>query len=99
MDVFSVLRRDHETASSMFKKIQADIGQRDTLDRHDLFRLLKEELEHHAKVADLHVDRVYQQAEPTRDGAVDALEEHRKIKTLLDDLSGATKYDFRWVAK
>jgi hypothetical protein len=56
-------------------------------------------LELHAEVEDLHVYRVFQQAEATRDDAFKALEAHRKIKTLLDELEAARAYDHRWIAK
>jgi Hemerythrin HHE cation binding domain len=65
----------------------------------DYFRDLKRELELHAEVEGLHVYRVFQQAEPTRDDAVRALEAHRKIKTLLDELAAAPAYDHKWVPK
>jgi hemerythrin superfamily protein len=56
-------------------------------------------LDLHAAVEDLHVYRVFQQAEPTRIEAHDALEAHRKIKTLLDELEAAPAYDHTWISK
>ena len=99
MNVFTLLRRDHKKVSSIFNQIQQGFGQADTPERHRLFRDLKRELELHAEIEDLHVYRVFQQAEPTRDDAVRALEAHREIKTLLDELEGASAYDHRWVPK
>ena len=99
MDVFTVLRQDHQTVSSLFKKIETHVGKSDSTERRELFRRLQAELDLHAKVEDLHVYRVFQQAESTRDGAAQALEAHRKIKTLLNELAVATTYDFRWVSR
>jgi hypothetical protein len=99
MDVFALLRRDHEKVSSLFKQIQGGFGQPDTPERHRLFRQLKRELELHAAVEDLHVYRVFQQAESTRDDAAEALDAHRKIKTLLDELEAVPVYDHKWVPK
>jgi hemerythrin superfamily protein len=99
MDVFTVLRQDHQTVSSLFKKIEALVGESDSTKRREMFQQLKAELDLHAKVEDLHVYRVFQQAEPTRDGAAQALEAHRKIKTVLDELAASTTYDFRWISK
>lgn len=99
MNVFALLRRDHEKVSSIFKQIQRGFGQPDTPERHRLFRQLKGELELHAAVEDLHVYRVFQEAESTRDDAAQALEAHRKIKTLLDELEAAPAYDHEWVPK
>lgn len=99
MDVFTLLRRDHENVSSMFKQIQQGFGRPDTAERDRLFQELKRELELHAEVEDLHVYRVFQQAEATRDDAAEALEAHRNIKTLLDELAAARAHDHNWVAK
>jgi hypothetical protein len=83
----------------MFKQIHKGLGQVDTPERHQLFRELKTELELHAEVEDLHVYRVFQQAEATRDDAFQALEAHRRIKTVLDELVAAPAYDHTWVPK
>ena len=99
MDVFTLLRRDHETVSSLFTQIQRGVAESDTPERHRLFRQLKRELELHAAVEDLHVYRVFQQAEATRDEAHDALDAHAKIKNLLDILEPAPAYDHTWVPK
>lgn len=99
MDFITLLRRDHERVSSLFQQIQRGLEQPDTPERHRLFRQLKRELDIHAAVEDLHVYRVFQQAESTRDGAHDALEAHSKIKTLLDELEIAPVYDHNWVPK
>jgi hypothetical protein len=99
MNVFTLLRRDHEKVSSMFKQIERGFGQADTPERHQLFRQLKRALELHAEVEDLHVYRVFQQAESTRDDAAEALEAHRDIKTIVDELEATPAYDHQWVAK
>jgi hypothetical protein len=99
MNVFTLLQRDHKKLSSLFQQIQSGFGQADTPERHRVFRELKQELELHAEVEDLHVYRVFQQAEATRDDAVQTLEAHRKIKKILDDLDGARVYDQTWVSK
>ena len=98
MDFVTLLRRS-EQVSSLFHQIQRGFGQPDTPERHRLFRQLKSELDLHAAVEDLHVYRVFQQAEPTRDEAHEALEAHRKIKILLDELEAAPAYDHTWVPK
>ena len=99
MNVFTLLQRDHKRVSSLFQQMQGGFGESDTPERHRLFRQMKQELEIHAEVEDLHVYRVFQQAEATRDEAVQALEAHRKIKTLLDELEAARVYDQTWVSK
>ena len=99
MDFVTLLRRDHEQVASLFQQIQSGLGDPDSPERHRLFRQLQSELELHAAVEDLHVYRVFQQAESTRDEAHDALEAHRQIKILLDELEAAPAFDHRWVSK
>ena len=99
MDFFTLLRRDHEKVASLFQHIQRGFTEPDTPERHRLFGQLKSELDLHAAVEDLHVYPVFHQAEPTRDEAHDALEAHRQIKVLLDELEAAQAYDHTWVPK
>ena len=99
MDFVTFLRRDHEKVASLFSQIQRGFEKPDTPERHELFRRLKRELELHAAVEDLHVYRVFQQAEPTRDEAHEAIEAHRNIKILLDELAAFQTYDHTWVPK
>jgi hemerythrin superfamily protein len=99
MNFVTLLRSDHERMSSLFQQIQRGFEQPDTPERHRLFRQLKRELDIHAAVEDLHIYRVFQQADPTRDEAHEAIEAHSKIKTLLDELETAPAYDHHWVPK
>ncbi len=99
MDLITLLRRDHEKVSSIFNQIERGFAEPDTPERHRLCRTLKSELDLHAAVENLHVYRVFQQAEPTRDQAHDTLDAYRKIKILLDDLEAAPAYDHTWVPK
>jgi hemerythrin superfamily protein len=99
MNFVTLLRRDHERVSSLFSQIQSGFQQPDTPERHRLFRQLKRELDLHAAVEDLHVYRVFQQAEPTCGQAHEAIDAHSKIKTLLDELETAPVYDHNWVPK
>ena len=99
MDFVTELRRDHEKVSDIFRQLERGFDQPDSPERHRLFSQLKRELELHAGVEDLHVYRVFQQSEATRDAAHEALEADRKIKTLLDELQAAAAYDHTWVPK
>src|ERR1044072_4890780 len=96
MDFVTLLKRDQENISSIFHQIQRGFDQPDTPDRHQLFRLLKSELELHAAVEDLHVYRVFQQSEFTHDDAHEAQEAHAKIKAMLEQLEAAQVYDHKW---
>jgi len=97
MDVFTLLRRDHERLRALCANILSQVGQADPAERQAGFRELRAELELHAQVEDLHVYRVFQQAEPTREAAARALEAHRQIKALLDRLGALAPGDWHWV--
>ncbi len=99
MDFITLLRRDHETVASLFQQIQRGFDQPETPERQRLFRQLKRELELHAALEDAHVYPIFQQAEATGNEAHSALEAHRQIKTLLDELEAALAYDHWWVSK
>jgi len=98
MDVVTLLEHDHCEISSLIHSIKAHIG-KEKVSPLDIFRQLKRALEMHARVEELHVYQVFQQSDITRDSAAQALEDHRQIKTLLDDLATFTSADFRWVQK
>lgn len=97
MDFVTLLRRDQEQVSTIYIHIVQGFHQPDTPQRHELFQELKRALELHAAVEDLHVYRVFQQSESTRDAAHDALEAHAKIKLRLDQLDTTQAYDQTWV--
>jgi hemerythrin superfamily protein len=73
---------------SIAMKIRARLASRDHEAVRDLFQALKTEIEVHSKIEDLHVYRIFQQAEATRDAAARALEAHRAIQASLDALGG-----------
>ena len=96
MNVFARLKQDHERVLSLFTKLRAQQG---GPERQELFRTIKTELELHSQVEDLHVYRVFQQAEPTRDSAAVALEAHRRIQVLLDELTALSPENARWTTQ
>ena len=80
-------------------RIKADFGQVDSSARLQTFQQLKDALTLHARVEDLHVYPVLQQSEVTRDDARQALDEHRTMKVLLEELDGMPPSGFQWVIK
>jgi hemerythrin superfamily protein len=98
MDVFSLLMKDHQEMSRLLTTLHDATVRGDRAERQRLFGQIKHELSVHAQVEEEHVYPVFQQAEPTSDAAAEALEEHRKLKTLVTALeSGAD--DTTWVSK
>lgn len=96
MDVFDLLQKDHRQASSLMIRIKAQFGKADALP-FPMFQELKSALDHHAEVEEFHVYPVFQQYEMTRDSAARALEDHRRIKVLLEALTVMSRADYRWV--
>jgi hypothetical protein len=96
MDVFDLLQKDHRQASSLMIRIKAQFGKADALP-FPMFQELKSALDHHAEVEEFHVYPVFQQYEMTRDSAARALEDHRRIKVLLEALTVMSRVDYRWV--
>jgi hemerythrin superfamily protein len=97
MDVFSELRRDHHRIAGLFDDMVGLARSSDTAKREQLCETLRTALQEHAEVEDLHVYRVFQQAEETRDAAAEAVEAHRQITTLLDELTGMGKSQAHWI--
>ncbi|MDQ6734769.1 MAG: hemerythrin domain-containing protein [Nitrospirota bacterium] len=98
MDAFNLLQQDHRQASSLMIRIKAEFGKADAA-LLPMFQELKSALDRHAQVEELYVYPVFQQSEITRDSAAKALDDHRKMKVLLDDLAGMLRVDYRWVQK
>jgi len=98
MDAVTLLEHDHRETSSLIQSIKAQLG-KEKVSPLETFAQLKHSLEMHARVEELHVYQVFQQSEVTRDSAAQALEDHRRIKTLLDELATFPSADFGWVQK
>jgi hemerythrin superfamily protein len=96
MDVCHLLQQDHRQASSLMIRIKAQFGKAD-VSPFPMFQQLKSALDHHAEVEEFHVYPVFQQSEMTRDSAARALEDHRRIKVLLEALAAMSRADYRWV--
>jgi Hemerythrin HHE cation binding domain len=85
---FASLREDHHKILALLMKIRTRLAERDADTARGLFDALKDEVELHSKVEDLHVYRIFQQADSTRDAARRALAAHTRIQELLDAAGG-----------
>ncbi len=98
MDVFSLLMKDHQRVAQLFTSLHHATVRGDRAERQRIFSHIKQELSVHAQVEEEHVYPVFQQAEETSDAAVEALEEHSKLKTLVTELESDLD-DTTWVSK
>ncbi len=97
MDVFELLKQDHQKVSGIFKQIEA-AGQSDGQLRTQLFAQLKQELDVHAHAEEQILYPALQQADETRSITLEAYEEHQEVKDLLGEMEQTDVNDEEWEA-
>jgi iron-sulfur cluster repair protein YtfE (RIC family) len=98
MDVFTLLKNDHEKVSGIFSKLE-ETTERAEKTREELFTQLKQELDVHAHIEETIFYPVLKQEAETRDITLEGFEEHHVIKTLLKELEGMGVGSEQWTAK
>ena len=95
MDPFELLKKDHETASKLFERIESASGRVKMV----RFRKLKSELDLHSHIEETIFYPALKNAEESRDITLEGYEEHKVIKSLLSELDRAKKPGDEWIAK
>jgi hemerythrin-like domain-containing protein len=98
MDVFTLLKEDHEKVAGMLKAIE-ETTERAAKGRDELFTRVKQELDLHAAVEEEIFYPALEEADETRDITLEAYEEHRLVKQLLTELESEQKNTEEWTAK
>jgi len=98
MDVYQLLKQDHQKAKQLFEKL-GDTSDGAEKTRERLFAQLKEELDLHAQVEEKHFYPALRNNKETKDLVEEALEEHKEMKTALKELDAAEKTDESWAEK
>jgi hemerythrin-like domain-containing protein len=98
MDAFELLKSDHEKVAGILDKIEGTT-ERALKTREELFTQLKSELDVHANIEETIFYPVLEKAEESRDITLEAFEEHRIVKQLLNELEAEAKDDETWTAK
>ena len=98
MDVFTLLKADHEKVSGIFDKLE-ETTERAAKTREELFAQLKQELDVHAHVEETIFYPAIKQEAETREITLEGFEEHHVIKTLLKELEGQSVETEQWAAK
>lgn len=95
MDAFELLKKDHKKVAQLFDRLEAASGN----SKLKVFSEIKSELELHAHVEETIFYPAIEKPEETHDLTLEAYEEHKVVKTLLEELSGAKSADDEWQAK
>jgi hemerythrin superfamily protein len=98
MTIYEVILEDHEKARAMLKELRA-VDERDEKRRAKSFADFKADLMIHQHVEEaVFYDRL-KNIEETRPDALEAINEHHVVDTLLEELDDMDKGNDRWTAK
>ncbi len=95
MDPFELLKADHKKVAELFDVLEAASGKR----KLDVFKRIKSELEVHTHIEESIFYPALEKPEETHDLTLEAYEEHKVVKTLLAELSGARSATEEWQAQ
>lgn len=95
MDAFELLKADHKKVAELFNLLETASGKR----KLDVFKRIKSELEVHTRIEETILYPALEKPEETHDLTLEAYEEHKVVKTLLAELSGARSANDEWQAK
>ena len=95
MDAFELLKADHKKVNELFDQLEAATGKA----KLKVFDKIKTELELHTHIEEKIFYPALEKPEETHDLTLEAYEEHKTVKTLLAELSGARTADDEWQAQ
>jgi hemerythrin superfamily protein len=100
MEATALLKKDHSTVKALFKKFE-DAGDRAGQTKQRLFDEIKAELDVHAAVEEEIFYPAVQKvrSKETQDLVLEAIEEHKVVKTLLEQIAQLTPDDDEFDAK
>jgi hemerythrin superfamily protein len=98
MDVFKLLKADHEKVAGILEKLDQSTERAVKL-REELFEKLNAELSAHAYAEEKILYPAVKEVDDTRDIGFEAIEEHKIVKTLLSELASLSKDSEEWSAK
>ena len=99
MNVFELLKQDHQKVSGIFQQIEAaGAGDAAAGQRTQLFAQLKQELDLHAHVEETILYPALKQSAETRSITMEAYEEHQEVKDLLAEIEQTPVDDEEWEA-
>lgn len=97
MDIFSLIKKDHQEVMSLFKQLRDAKGSRALCAQ--LFTQLKEELELHSHAEEQVFYAALQEDDMMEEMVEEALEDHQLVAELLDELATTPKGSAAWNEK
>lgn len=98
MDVFKLLKQDHDEVAKLFKKLE-ESSERAVKTREKTFKELAKELTVHTQVEEEIFYPRLREEDSLRELINEAVEEHHVADQLLEELSGMATDDEQWEAK
>lgn len=96
MNALELLKQDHQKVSDLFEKVEAT---EDEKQHERLFEQIKAELEMHTQIEETVFYPALQKREELKDLVLEALEEHKQVKTLIREIDGLSDGSERFDAK
>ncbi|HWQ32681.1 MAG TPA: hemerythrin domain-containing protein [Blastocatellia bacterium] len=96
MDALELLRKDHRKVSDLFSQAEAA---EDDKRQEQLFEQIRTELETHTYIEEKILYPTLQQHEELKEMVLEALEEHKQVKTLIREMERLTDGSERFSAK
>lgn len=98
MDIFQILKKDHQKAKELLEKLE-NTGPRAATTREKLFMQLKNDLEAHTHGEDVVVYPAFRQQSEMEEIIDEAKEEHDEVANLLEELEEAQEDSEAWASK
>lgn len=97
LDIYSLIKKDHQEVLGLFRRLKAAEGFSETSEQ--LFAQLREDLELHAHAEERVLYAALQEAEGTQGMVTAALDDHKLVQELLDELAALPMDDAVWNEK
>ena len=98
MELFELIKQDHEKVKDIFEQIEAGKSTAKKT-RQNLFERLYKELDVHMRAEEDVVYPALKQSEEANEKMLEAIEEHHVARLILDELKKLEIDDERWEAK
>jgi hemerythrin superfamily protein len=88
MDALELLKQDHKKVKELFEQAE---GMEDGKEQKEIFKQIKKELETHTRIEESIFYPAMQKHQELKDMVLEAIEEHKQVKTLLREMDDLAK--------